>query len=169
MADKTKSCAAEAAVVGTSNVDTSAAAATAAAVKPHEPSAPKESILRRDNEEYKIVRKLPSRFPKSDNDIYITKKTDFKAQLEKCTYMIRNFKKSDDFVVLHAMGPAINRAVNLALKLKKERTYLDMNCYTSSIEMEDDLIPLMDNLDISVQHRFISAIHIKISNRFVTQ
>jgi hypothetical protein len=68
------------------------------------------TILRRDNEEYKIVKKLPGRFPKRDNDIYITNKTDFKAQLERCKQLIRNFKQADQ-IVLHAMGPAINRFV----------------------------------------------------------
>lgn len=68
------------------------------------------TILRRDNEEYKIVKKLPGRFPKRDNDIYITNKTDFKAQLERCKHLIRNFKQADQ-IVLHAMGPAINRFV----------------------------------------------------------
>lgn len=68
------------------------------------------TILRRDNEEYKIVKKLPGRFPKRDNDIYITNKTDFKAQLERCKQLIRNFKQADQ-IVLHAMGPAINRSV----------------------------------------------------------
>lgn len=66
------------------------------------------TVIRRDNEEYKVVRKLPLRFPKDSNDIYITNKTDLIAQSEKCRYLIRNFDKNDH-LVLHAMGPAINR------------------------------------------------------------
>ncbi len=80
-------------------------------------------VLRRDNEEYKIVKKLPKRFPTSKQDVYITNKTDFKVQLEKCKKMLLNqnvkressgtpkeaeFTKRNQ-VVLHAMGPAINR------------------------------------------------------------
>jgi hypothetical protein len=32
---------------------------------------------------------------------------------------------------------------------------------TSTIELEDDLIPLFDNLDLSSQYRNVSSIHIK--------
>lgn len=67
-----------------------------------------DPILRRDNEEYRVVRKLPPRFPTDANHIYITNKTDFKAQTQKCQHLIRNFKQRDH-IVLHAMGPAINR------------------------------------------------------------
>ena len=70
------------------------------------------SIIRRDNEEYKIVKKLPKRFPTRPNDIYITNKTDFKAQLLKCQHVLFERKKNENDlneIVLHAMGPAINR------------------------------------------------------------
>lgn len=77
--------------------------------------APTPDILRRDNEEFKIVKKLPKRFPTRPNDIYITNRTDFKAQLEKCKHLLfeRSLKKSQNNetseIVLHAIGPAINR------------------------------------------------------------
>lgn len=72
-----------------------------------------KSILRRDNEEYKIIKKLPKRFPSSANDIYITNKTDFKAQYERCKHLlyskINKDKNEPNEIFLHAMGPAINR------------------------------------------------------------
>jgi hypothetical protein len=74
-----------------------------------------KKILRRDNEEYKIVKKLPKRFPSSQNDIYITMKTDFKAQYEKCKYLLsilRNQTEPNE-IVIHAMGSAINRYICL--------------------------------------------------------
>ena len=75
------------------------------------------SILRRDNEEYHIVRHLPRRFPTDLNHVYITKKTNFNAQLAKCSKLLseRSIADAGDdenkpaFVVLHAMGSAINR------------------------------------------------------------
>jgi hypothetical protein len=80
------------------------------------------TILRRDTEEYKLVKKLPNRFSKRFNDIYITNKTDFKLQIKKCQKILTtisskpppsssNEKESyqDREVVLHAIGPAINR------------------------------------------------------------
>lgn len=93
----------------TTSPNSSAAAAVAKTSK-NDTTTTTTTILRRDNEEYKIVKKLPGRFPKRDNDIYITNKTDFKAQLERCKHLIRNFKQADQ-IVLHAMGPAINRFV----------------------------------------------------------
>ena len=119
---------------------------------------------RRDNEEYKIVKKLPKRFPTSFNDVYVTNKTDFKAQLERCSKILFNMdsKNEQNEIVLHAIGPAINIAINLALKLKKIKE-CSINCLTSTIELEDDLIPLMDHLDVSFQHRNLSAIHIKVT------
>ena len=70
-------------------------------------------ILRRDNEEYTVVKKLPSRFPTDFNHIYVTNKTDIKAQLNKCNKIIHESitaKNEKVEVWLHAMGPAINRS-----------------------------------------------------------
>jgi ribonuclease P/MRP protein subunit RPP20 len=65
-----------------------------------------KKILFRDTEEYKIIKKLPKRFPTRVNDVYITNKTDFKAQLKRCEYLLRN--KSNE-IYIHAMGNSINR------------------------------------------------------------
>ena len=65
----------------------------------------KKSLFR-DTEEYKIIKKLPKRFPTRVNDVYITNKTDFKAQLKRCEYLLRN--KSNE-IYIHAMGNSINR------------------------------------------------------------
>jgi hypothetical protein len=71
-------------------------------------------ILWRDNEEYKIVKKLPRRFPTASSDIYVTNRTDFKAQYEKCKRLLSqaNLGEEKSEIVLHAMGPAINRLEN---------------------------------------------------------
>jgi hypothetical protein len=70
-------------------------------------------ILRRDNEEYTVVKKLPGRFPTDFNHIYVTNKTDIRAQLNKCNKIIHdsmNVNNDKVEVWLHAMGPAINRS-----------------------------------------------------------
>jgi ribonuclease P/MRP protein subunit RPP20 len=71
------------------------------------------NILRRDNEEYKVVKKLPKRFPTRFNDIYVTNKTNFKAQLKKCEEILTETStksnETSNEIVLHAIGPAINR------------------------------------------------------------
>ena len=70
-----------------------------------------KSILRRDNEEYNVIKKLPKRFPSQLNDIYVTSRTNFKAQLEKCQKLMEKSSDNDEEkkIFLHAMGPAINR------------------------------------------------------------
>lgn len=69
-----------------------------------------KALLRRDNEEYSIVKKLPKRFPSRLNDIYVTSRTNFKAQLEKCQKLLEKGSSDEKKeVFLHAMGPAINR------------------------------------------------------------
>jgi hypothetical protein len=70
-------------------------------------------ILRRDNEEFKIVKKLPKRFPTNYNDVYVTNKTDFKAQLERCSSILYDTSGNTEAneIVLHAIGPAINTYV----------------------------------------------------------
>lgn len=69
-----------------------------------------KAVLRRDNEEYKIIKKLPKRFPSSSNDIYVTNRTDFKAQYERCKHLLYSKIESEpNEIVLHAMGSAINR------------------------------------------------------------
>lgn len=75
---------------------------------PTEAPTQKPAKIYRDNEEYKVVKKLPKRFPKRLNDIYITNKTDFNAQLKRCEQLlIENADKNE--IYLHAMGVAINR------------------------------------------------------------
>jgi ribonuclease P/MRP protein subunit RPP20 len=120
----------------------------------------KAKILLRDNEEYKIVKRLPKRFPKRTNDIYITTKTDFNAQSKRCEQLLIenvDFKE----IYLHAMGAAINRAISLALQLQS-KLECQLSTLTSTIELEDDLIPLIDDLNLSYQYRNVSAVHIKL-------
>jgi hypothetical protein len=52
------------------------------------------------------------------------------------------------------------RAISLALQLQ---TSLECNVstYTSTVELEDDLMPLVDSFDLSYQYRNVSAVHIK--------
>lgn len=68
-----------------------------------------------DSSMHEIQRRLPPRFHTSANDVYITRKTQIAAQFGRCKSMLD--KKSDQ-IVIHALGLAINRALNLALKLE---------------------------------------------------
>ena len=80
----------------------------------------------------------PKSFSRS-NDIYITNKTDFVAQYKKCLEIL-NTETGE--VYLHAIGNAINRAINLALKLEEEFTY-KYECNTSTINLTGNLKQLI--------------------------
>ena len=69
------------------------------------------------------------------NDIYITNKTDFVAQQKKCIELL-NSEAGEVF--LHAIGNAINRAINLALKLEEEYLF-KYECNTSTISLTGTL------------------------------
>jgi ribonuclease P/MRP protein subunit RPP20 len=75
------------------------------------------SSVRRNNNFKK--RAPPKSFTRT-NDIYITNKTDFNAQLKKCLAIL-NEEKGEVF--LHSIGNAINRAINLALKLEEDHSF----------------------------------------------
>lgn len=83
----------------------------------------------RNNNNFK-KRQPPKVFTRS-NDIYITNKTDFVAQYKK-SLEILNSEIGEVF--LHAIGNAINRAINLALKLEEEFNF-KFECNTSTINL----------------------------------
>jgi len=89
-----------------------------------------------DPEEVVVRRRLPAAFPKRHVDIYITNKTHPKAQLDRVHQLISS---GENEVYLHALGAAIPRALNLALKVKKnygDRVTLDTA--TNTVELTDD-------------------------------
>lgn len=56
---------------------------------------------------------------------------------------------------------SILRAICLALQLQTKTECFLSTC-TSTIELEDDLIPLFDDLNLTNQYRNVSSIHIKL-------
>ncbi|XP_077290774.1 ribonuclease P protein subunit p20 [Arctopsyche grandis] len=105
-------------------------------------------------------KRLPARPPIQDNAIYITKKTNFKAQLEKCSQLLLN---GADQVLLHALGAAVCRAINLALQL--EATFhgtCKVEVNTSTVDLIDDFEPTVDDGEFKSQVRQNSAVHIRI-------
>lgn len=54
------------------------------------------------------------------------------------------------------------RAINLSLRLQETNKCI-VECFTANVVMEDDLLPLLDNLQLGHQHRNISSVHLKIS------
>merc|ERR1712218_328463 len=89
--------------------------------------------------------------PKRRNDIYVTKYTNFNSQLERCEILLKaRFKE----IVIHGLGTAIIRAINLATRVKERfNNKVDISIHTSTVEFEnrDDCFG-----------RFESCIHLKV-------
>ncbi|XP_068633459.1 ribonuclease P protein subunit p20 [Battus philenor] len=112
------------------------------------------------NKNYAIKKRLPVRPIEGSNVIFVTKKTNFKAQLDKCCDLLTKGEKE---IILHGLGAAIQRCCNLALQLE---TLFSGTCQievnTGTVDLVDDLEPLMDDLDFGAQVRHSSSIHIRI-------
>lgn len=108
------------------------------------------------------LKKRPTSKPfQRENDIYITSKSNFKAQLKQCENILNAGVKD---IYLHCLGKAISRGINLALTLvNNSNGVLVYEANTSTIELIDELHPLSDQDDLTIQRRMNSALHIKIS------
>ncbi|GAV04418.1 hypothetical protein RvY_14697 [Ramazzottius varieornatus] len=125
------------------------------------PSEHKLPKLEYDPSEYQLVKHLPRQCPRGPGEVYITLKTSFKAQLERCKKLLE--APGCKSISLHGMGAATNRAVNLALTLQAEYAgLLEISTTTGSTEITNELEPLRDDLDPISQSRFISVINLKL-------
>ncbi|KAL1242720.1 Ribonuclease P protein subunit [Trichinella spiralis] len=107
-----------------------------------------------------IHRRKPPRLSNRKNDIYITEKTHIKAQMKICKKLLDSGYNA---VYIHAMGDAMNRAISLSLQLKRQgRGSLNVDVCTSSVNLIDDLEPVVDDAKVEKRSRTTSAIHIKL-------
>lgn len=120
----------------------------------------KKRPKRHPNKNYVLKKRVPLKPVDGDNVIFITKKTNFKAQLDKCCDLLTRGEKD---IILHGLGAAIQRCCNLALQLEilfSGTCQIEVN--TGTIDCVDDLEPLTDELDFDSQVRCSSSIHIRI-------
>ncbi|XP_055586535.1 ribonuclease P protein subunit p20 [Uranotaenia lowii] len=104
-------------------------------------------------------RPLPKYFTR-ENDIYVTHKSDFTFQFKKCLELLNS---DIGEVFLHCTGRAINRGINLALKVKAEYPdAIEFEVNTSTITVTDDLHPLKDDDDFGEQKRMNSCLHVRL-------
>ncbi|VDO96885.1 unnamed protein product [Soboliphyme baturini] len=112
-----------------------------------------------DDNEYEVRKRLPFRFPLRKNDVYVTKRTNFKGQMTRCQKLLDNEFSE---VYIHGLGAAINRAINLALQIKRNGLgSLDVAVETATVRLTDDLDPLIDTAEPKTRTRLCSAVHIK--------
>ncbi|XP_055640999.1 ribonuclease P protein subunit p20 [Toxorhynchites rutilus septentrionalis] len=94
------------------------------------------------------------------NDIYVTYKSDFTFQFKRCLELLNSHIGE---VFLHCTGRAINRGINLALKLKEEYPdAFNFEVNTSTVTVTDDIHPLKDDDDFGEQRRMNSCLHIRL-------
>lgn len=108
-----------------------------------------------------VLKKRPlPKFYTRENDIYVTFKSDFTFQLKKCLEILNSHIGE---VFLHCTGRAINRGINLALKIQAEYPdAFNFEVNTSTITVTDDLHPLKDDDDFGEQRRMNSCLHIRL-------
>jgi ribonuclease P/MRP protein subunit RPP20 len=113
-----------------------------------------------DQEEYTLRKRLPRKFPKRKTDVYVNRKTDFKAQIARCMKLLES---GNNEIYIHGLGAAVNRAINLALQIKKTGLgTIDLAANTSTVELTDDFEPEKDDLEPETRSRNNSAIHIRV-------
>ena len=112
-----------------------------------------------DREEYLLKKRLPPRLPRRKNDVYVSRKTNFHAQLNRCQKLLDSVNE----VFIHGLGTAVNRAINLALQLKERGLgTVEVATHTSTVELVDDLEPETDELEPETRSRHNSAVHIRV-------
>ena len=101
-------------------------------------TSPKDKVWY-DPEEFAIRKRLPPTLPRRPIDVYISNKTAFKAQLDRCKAFI---DKGEPEFYLHSLGAAIP-ALNLALQIQKDNSNtVSLETVTSAVELTDDFEPL---------------------------
>jgi len=112
-----------------------------------------------DKEEFTLRKRLPRKFPKRNCDVYVSRHTNFKQQLERCQKILDN----GNVVYIHGLGVAINRAINLSLQLKtRGMGSVETAAHTSTVELTDDFEPTTDDHEAESTTRNNSAIHIRV-------
>jgi len=95
------------------------------------------------------------------NELYVDRTTPFPQQLERAWRVLT--QGNLDHVVIHAIGPAMQRAINLALQLEaRGEGMFASNVTTHTVHLHDDLTPLDDDEVPSSQTRKNSSIAIKV-------
>ncbi|KAL9956609.1 hypothetical protein ACROYT_G038108 [Oculina patagonica] len=109
----------------------------------------------------------PQKGQKRRNDIYVNRKTDFAAQLERCQKLLDS---SEQEVRIHGLGAAINRAINLALQLEQRgQGTVELSTTTSSVKLVDDFEPEDDDHEGYSKVRTNSAVHIRVYKKPLSQ
>ncbi|CAG9862171.1 unnamed protein product [Phyllotreta striolata] len=107
------------------------------------------------------VPRQPKKPERGENVLYVSSKTNFKAQLKKCSKLTSN---RENEIIIYCMGAAIQKGILLALQICEENIAYKIHTNTLTTELIDDLEPAVDDADYDIQKRFNSALRIKLVN-----
>ncbi|XP_047121506.1 ribonuclease P protein subunit p20-like isoform X1 [Schistocerca piceifrons] len=104
------------------------------------------------NNDHVLRKRLPPRLPRRKQDIYITNKSNYKGQLARSEKLLES---GEPEIVIHGLGAAVTRAVNLALQLKEKFLgTVELSVNTSTVDIVGWLttcVPLCDTEEESVK------------------
>ncbi|KAG0051848.1 ribonucleases P/MRP protein subunit pop7 [Gryganskiella cystojenkinii] len=122
---------------------------------------PETKRLRISKEDATLRKRAPVRPPTLPTDIYVTQSSSYKGQLSRAKTLL--VEDGHPFVMLHAMGAAIERAIGLAMGISNACSG-QVRCHTETATMDlvDDMIPTDTEKDLGTHARQNSAVHIRI-------
>lgn len=114
---------------------------------------------RKPNSDYVLKKRMPPRQSLRKIDVYVTNKSNFQSQLSHCEKLL----DSEEEIIIHGLGSAVTRAVHLALQVKdKYPGVVEISVCTKTVDIVDDLEPLVDQADYETQTRQNSAVQIRV-------
>ncbi|KAG0264200.1 ribonucleases P/MRP protein subunit pop7 [Mortierella polycephala] len=122
---------------------------------------PELKRTRISKDEATLRKRAPLRPPTLVTDIYVTQSSSYKGQLTRAKKLL--VEDGHPFIMLHAMGAAIERAIGLAMAVSAACSG-QVRCHTetATVDLVDDVIPLDTEKDLDTNTRQNSAVHIRI-------
>ncbi|GJJ69667.1 ribonuclease P/MRP protein subunit RPP20 [Entomortierella parvispora] len=112
-------------------------------------------------EDATLRKRAPVRPPTLPTDIYVTQSSSYKGQLTRAKKLL--VEDGHPFVMVHAMGAAIERAIGLAMGISASCSgQVRCQTETATVDLVDDLIPVDTEQDLGTHGRQNSAVHIRI-------
>ncbi|KAG0278722.1 ribonucleases P/MRP protein subunit pop7 [Linnemannia exigua] len=122
---------------------------------------PETKRARISKEDATLRKRAPLRPQTLPTDIYVTNTSSYKGQLTRAKKLL--VEDGEPFIILHAMGAAIERAIGLAMGINTACSG-QVRCHTetATVDLVDDIIPVDAEKDFDTNTRQNSAIHIRI-------
>ncbi|KAF9390823.1 ribonucleases P/MRP protein subunit pop7 [Podila verticillata] len=122
---------------------------------------PESKRSRISKDQATLRKRAPVRPQTQPTDIYVTSNSNYKGQLIRAKKLL--VEDGEPFIILHAMGAAIERAIRLAMGISNSCSG-QVRCHTetATVDLVDDVIPVDTELDLDINTRQNSAVHIRI-------